>query len=78
MVTRYRLRRPVIGFIESAKQIVTIPAGATVTARTAATPVPGLCTVVWDEKVIEAYRMDVERNGIIVSESGGVGSKHLI
>jgi hypothetical protein len=54
MITRYRLRDPVIGFIESAKQIVTIPAGAIVTARTAATPAPGLCTVVWDGKIIEA------------------------
>jgi hypothetical protein len=68
----------VIGFIESAKRVVTIPAGAIVTARTAATPAPGLCTVVWDGKVIEAYRMDVERNGVVVSENKSVGSKHPI
>ena len=66
MVTRYRLRHPVIGFIESAKRIVTIPAAAIVTARTAATPAPGLCTVVWDGKVVQAYRMDIEQNGILV------------
>ena len=75
MVTRYLLQRPVIGSIESAKQIVTIPAGATVTARNAATPVPGLCTVVWDEKVIEAYRMDLDQHGIVLTDTA-VGSKH--
>jgi len=69
MVTLYRLRLPVIGLIESAKQIVTVPAGADVTTHTAATPSPGLCTVVWDGRVIEAYRMDVERNGELISET---------
>jgi hypothetical protein len=63
----------VIGFIESAKLIVTIPAGTVVTARTAVTPSPGLCTVVWDEKVIEAYRMDLDQHGIVV-EDAAVGS----
>ena len=77
MVTRYRLRQAVIGFIESAKQIVTIPAGAIVTARTAATPAPGLCTIVWDEKVIEAYRMDLDQHGIVLGDIA-VGSKHSI
>src|SRR5215469_8182746 len=73
MVTRYRLRQPVIGFIESAKQIVTIPAGAIVTPRTDANPSPGLCTVVWDGKVLEVYRRDIERNGEVVSHSNRVG-----
>jgi hypothetical protein len=61
----------VIGFIESEKQIVTIPSGAIVTTHTAANPSPGLCTVVWDGKVIEAYRMDVERNGEVIKPGGG-------
>jgi hypothetical protein len=73
MVTRYRLRQAVIGFIESTKEIVTIPAGAIVTIQTAGTPSPGLCTVVWDGRVIEAYRMDIEQNGTKVSRSDSVG-----
>jgi hypothetical protein len=69
MVTRYRLHDPVIGFIQSAKQVVTIPAGAIVTIAFRATPSPALCTVAWDGKLIEAYRMDVEQHGTVVSET---------
>jgi hypothetical protein len=63
----------VIGFIESAKQIVAIPAGAIVTIKSNVLPPTGLCTVVWDGKVIEAYRRDIERNGEVVSHSDSVG-----
>ena len=69
MVTRYLLQRPVIGSIESAKQIVTTPVGAILTARTAAIPSTGLCGVVWD------YRMDLDQHGIVLTDTA-VGSKH--
>jgi hypothetical protein len=68
----------VVGFIESTKQIVTIPAGAIVTIRSNMLPPTGLCMVVWDGKLIEAYRIDIEQNGAVVSENESVGSKRPI
>jgi hypothetical protein len=73
METLYRLRHPVTGFIQSTKQIVTIPAGAIVTARATLTPSPALCSIVWEGEMIEAYRMDIEDNGDVVSENESVG-----
>jgi hypothetical protein len=64
--------------MESTKQIVTIPAGAIVTIRSNMLPPTGLCMVVWDGKLIEAYRMDIEQNGTIVSDNESVGLKHPI
>jgi hypothetical protein len=29
--------------------------------------------VVWDGKLVEAYRMDIEQNGAVVSENESVG-----
>ena len=78
MDTRYRLRDSVIGFIESAKQVVTIPAGAIVSIKSNVLPPTGLCMVVWDGKLVEAYRMDIEQNAAVVSHSISIGSKHPI
>ena len=69
MVTRYRLRLPLIGFIESAKQIVTIPSGATVVARIEIPASRGLCRVHSDGRVIEVFQMDLERRGSVVDEN---------
>ena len=69
MVTRYRLRHPVIGFSESVKQTVTIPAGAVVAIASRAAPSPGLSTIAWDGKLVEAYWMDLERHGTVLTET---------
>ena len=78
METQYRLRHSVVGFIESARQVVTIPAGAIVTIKSNVLPPTGLCMVVWDGKLVEAYRMDIEQNGAVISENESVGLKHPI
>jgi hypothetical protein len=64
--TRYRLRRPVVGFIESENHIVTIPAGAIVSM--ASRPSVGLCLVAWQGRLIETFREDVERNGAVLKQ----------
>jgi len=63
---RYRLRHPATGFIQSNKQIMTIPAGAIVTAKAPLTLSPALCSTVSEDEVIEAYRMDIEDNGEVL------------
>ena len=70
VVTRYRLRHPLIGFGASAEQIVTIPAGALVIARVRIPPSPGLCRVDWDGRVIEVLQMDLEQHGAVAGENG--------
>ena len=69
MATEYLLRHPVIGFIESAQKIVTIPAGALVIARIRIPPSPGLCSVDWDGRAIEVFQMDLEKHGSVVDEN---------
>jgi len=73
MVAKYRLHRDTYGFIESAKQVVTIPTGAVVTLIVREATPFGLCTVAWEGKLIEAFREDLQRNGTMISENGIVG-----
>jgi hypothetical protein len=69
MVAKYRLHRDTYGFIESAKQVVTIPTGAIVTLTVREDTPVRLCTVAWDGKVLEAFREDVQRNGTMISQT---------
>jgi len=66
-VGQYRLIRPVVGFAQSTKTAVTIPAGAVLSLARIANPEPGICTVEWDGSFIEAFRTDVEQNGAKMS-----------
>jgi hypothetical protein len=72
VVASYRLHRDTYGFIESTKRVVTIPAESVVTLTVREDTPVGLCTVVWDGKVIEAFREDVQRNGSMIFEANAL------
>jgi hypothetical protein len=67
MVTRYRLFHPVVGFIESENQVVTMPVGAIVNMASRG-PSVGLCLIAWQGKLIESFREDVERHGAVLKQ----------
>ena len=67
MVTRYRLFHPVVGFIESENQVVTMPVGAIVNMASRG-PSVGLCLIAWQGKLIETFREDVERHGSVLKQ----------
>jgi len=66
---KYHLQRDTYGFIESTSQIVTIPAGVTITVRVGEHTPVGVCNVVWEGKTIEALLEDVLRNGSMICEA---------
>jgi len=65
--TQYRLRHPVIGYIESENQVVAIPAGAIVSMASRGLSV-GLCLVAWQGKLIETFREDVKLHGAVLKQ----------
>ncbi len=60
---KYRLLHPVIGFSQSLKRVVTIPAGTTVNLFTT-TPEIGVCRVSSDGREIVAMLKDIEENSV--------------
>ena len=65
VATQYRLHHPIVGFIQSTKQTVTIPAGAIVIARIHDTDSPGICIADWNGQMVQVFRMDLERHGSV-------------
>jgi len=70
--SKYRLLYPLIGFCQSLKRLVTIPAGTTVTLFTTP-PEIGVCRVTWDGRVILALRKDVEENSVVLMGTAARG-----
>ena len=62
--SKYRLLHPIIGFCQSLKRLVTIPAGTTITLS-ATPPEIGVCPFTWDGRRILALRKDVEKNSVV-------------
>ena len=73
MIGKYRLHRDTYGFITSDKQVVTMPVGAIITLTVREDTPVGLCTVVWEGRVLEAFREDVLRNGTMIFQTSAVG-----
>jgi len=70
--SKYRLLYPIIGFCQSLKRVVTIPAGTTITLS-ASPPEIGLCPVSRDGRVILATRKDVEENSVVLMGTAARG-----
>jgi hypothetical protein len=62
VLRRYVLIRPVVGFREDTKQVLTIPAGTVITLPERQTPV-GIASFLWDGHTVMVFREDVEDNG---------------
>jgi len=69
MTDKYRLLRPVHGFIESIGRIVTIPPGEIVTLAVPRHNSFGLCSVVWNDQLVEAFVEDLQKNAAPTSQS---------
>ena len=69
VILRYQLHRDTCGFVEATNQIVTIPAGVTITVSVVEHTPVGLCNVAWEGKTIEAFLEDVQRNGSMIYEA---------
>ena len=72
MESKCRLLHPIIGFCQSLKRLVTIPAGTTITLS-ATPPEIGVCRVTWDGRVILALRKDVEENSVVIMGTAARG-----
>jgi len=69
MPDRYRVLRPVHGFIESIGKVVTIPPGEIVTLAVPRHDSVGLCAVMWNDQLVEAFAEDLQKNAAPTSQS---------
>lgn len=70
MASELRLLHSVVAFCPIAKQVVTIPAGSTLTVERFK---PGLCSASWDGRAIFAQSIDIEENCVVVFNPAGRG-----
>ena len=59
----YHLIRPIFGFWSDSGQVITIPARAVIRPVIIKDGL-GLCTALWEGRLVMAYREDIDRNGL--------------
>ena len=69
MPSRYHLIRPIFGFLSEDRQVITIPAGAILQPIIAKNGL-GLCTSLWEERLVMVFGDDIQRNGISRGDLG--------
>jgi len=65
MLRLYALVKPVIGFWEDTRGVVTIPRGSLLELMVRDQPV-GVCNALWNGRWVFVFCEDVDRNGVIV------------
>ena len=69
MAKTYHLIRPIFAFWSECGQIIKLPANAVLRIVIAKNGM-GLCTAIWDERVVMALSQDIEQNGISLEVLG--------
>ena len=65
MLRLYTLLRPVVGFWEDTRRVVTIPRGSLLELIVRSEPV-GVGNALWNGRWVFVFCEDVDRNGVIV------------
>jgi hypothetical protein len=64
----YHLIRPIFGFWSECGQVIKLPANAVLQILIAKNGL-GLCTTIWDGRVVMALSEDIQRNGISLQQA---------
>ena len=69
MALEYHLVRPIFGFWSDCGQVITLPAKAVLRTIISKNGM-GLCTVMWDGRLVMAFSEDIAKNGISLEAVG--------
>jgi hypothetical protein len=69
VASTYHLIRPIFGFWSERGQIIKLPANAVLRIIISKNGL-GLCTAMWDERVVMVFSEDIQQNGISLEVMG--------
>jgi hypothetical protein len=69
VASEYHLIRPIFGFWSDGGHVITIPAKSTLRIVITKNGL-GLCTAIWDSRLVMAFSEDIKRNSISLEPLG--------